>query len=1001
MSMLRFLDRMRSTPPPAEVGAPLPKASFAQPIERGRRLRALDLYCCAGGAARGLMLADLEVWGVDIKRQPNYCGDRFIQGDALEYLRTVYLSEFDFIWASPPCQAYTSLRHAPGEHRDADLVASTREALIRADLPYVIENVVGAPLIDPITLSGDLFELGTHPYPEGWRLERRRLFEASFPLTAPAPRRRDDRPVVGIYGGHFRDRRRAKGANHRPNSNIPSELGYKAMGIPFGSMTTAEISDAIPPAYSRYIAEAWLKHAVIPSPAREAPPLIVAKPIGPPKLAAGSRARAKASIITLSAEPQLELELEPEPEPPAIFQVDGVEVVYCATRDKAEVLILEMIADAGGRPVALDIETTPVLPERQRLEALRLERAVVHAETLAAGRALKAAQKAQKAQAKGNGHDDVAVLEGALRALLRQEKHLSAQVEYAESAGLDPRRSHIRLAQLYGGGSRAAVIDIFRTGQSVLCALQGVDAVVHNLTFELACLGHVGVELGEKSHDTQQAAKLALGLHKSGLAAVVKHYLGEELDKDPQESDWSTPILSIDQRRYAARDVIWLWRLCPPLFRSIAPQVSAYKVQVAAAPAIARMNRAGVTLDLAKHAEALEAFADEDALACAAYRKACLELNPPRPDLAAKVPRSDGEVAAFLKSILTEEELRRWRRVDRPWELSTARPELRKAIHYPAVAPLIELSELDGLRLSFGETLRHFVSPVTGRLHPSYQLCGAPTGRSSCSRPNIQACPRNPEIRALFRAAAGYVFAAADYHCMEVRVAAPFFDDLQLAAVFERGEDPHKITAARVTGKPIEDIGDGEERNKAKSTNFGIIYGISAGGLIEQIWKQSRVMVGMTEAEGLLIAFEQLYPDLMAHRREYVRVCQVRGAIVIDANWREGRGRIVPFARLPADQTPKTCACNYPIQGLSADICMKAIADVDRRLREEGVDGRLVGWIHDELIVEVRERDAGQVRALLKDAMEKAFLEVFPKATLLNLVEVKTGENWAAVKEKR
>jgi DNA (cytosine-5)-methyltransferase 1 len=233
---------------------PRPTIEAAAVVETKRQPRALDLYCGAGGVTRGLQQAGFHVTGVDIIPQPRYCGDAFAQMDALEYLKTADLSQFDYIAASPPCQRYTSIRHAPGKHRDADLVDLAREALIKIGKPYVIENVPGAPLIDPITLSGSMFGLGA----EGWRIERKRLFEASFPIAVP-PRQEDDRPVVGIYGGHFRDRRRGKGENHRSDSNVPSELGYQAMGIPFGSMTTAEISDAIPPAYSKFIAEQWLQ----------------------------------------------------------------------------------------------------------------------------------------------------------------------------------------------------------------------------------------------------------------------------------------------------------------------------------------------------------------------------------------------------------------------------------------------------------------------------------------------------------------------------------------------------------------------------------------------------------------------------------------------------------------------------------------------------------------------------------------------------------------------
>ena len=132
--------------------------------------------------------------------------------------------------------------------------------------------------------------------------------------------------------------------------------------------------------------------------------------------------------------------------------------------------------------------------------------------------------------------------------------------------------------------------------------------------------------------------RLTIGASKCSLARAVKHYLKVDLDKDLQASDWATPSLTDDQLRYAARDVIWLWRLCPPLFKDLAPQVSAYRIQVAAAPAIARMNTAGIAIDLDQHAETLRALAERDAIACAGYQDACRAMG--RPELAEKVPRS-------------------------------------------------------------------------------------------------------------------------------------------------------------------------------------------------------------------------------------------------------------------------------------------------------------------------------------------------------------------------
>ena len=706
----------------------------------------------------------------------------------------------------------------------------------------------------------------------------------------------------------------------------------------------------------------------------------------------------------------------------APFEVDGVTVVICQTYAEAEALTAEMIADAAGKPVALDIETHPTKSERERLAALKAERAAINAEAIAYR---KAAKKAGAPQPEID-----AVTEEANAKL----KVLDHKIDYAKPAGLDPHRANIRLLQLYGGSARAAVIDISKAGVEALGLLQGVDAVIHNAPFDLAFLDHAGVTLGRvhdtqqaarltigaskcglaaavkfylkatldkepqasdwaapeltedqirdavihnapfdlafldhagvtlgRVHDTQQAARLTIGASKCGLAAAVKFYLKATLDKEPQASDWAAPELTEDQIRDAARDAIWLQRLCRPLFQDLGPQASAYKIQAPAALPIARMNNAGIMLDLDAHAGAMQAFAEADAVASAAYREACVEIG--QTELAAKVPKTAAEIVAFLNVVLTEAELANWPRTKKTGALSTGKAALSLAAQYPPVPPLIELSTLNGLRLSFGEPLRFRVNPVTGRVHPHYQLAGAQTRRSTSSEPNIQGTPRDLRIRALFRAADGYVFYAADFHCMELRATGLFFEDPALNGVFERGDDPHTLTASHVTGKPPEEITDAE-RSSAKNTNFGTIYGIGPASLVWQIWKNYRRRVSLDEAENLLVVFERLYPTTIAHRREYAHACQVKRHIIIGPEWREGRGRIVPLARLPEDQSPTTCAYSYPIQGICADVCMKAITDVDRRLREQAIDGRLIAWIHDELIVEAREADAAPRRLL-------------------------------------
>lgn len=221
-------------------------------------MRILDLFCGAGGAAMGLHQAwpEAEIIGVDMKQQPRY-PFTFLQGDAL----TICLEGFDFIWASPPCQAHTALKTAWNAKPHPNLVAPIRERLITTSIPYCIENVPGAPLIKSTILCGSMFDLQTKDG-RGY-LRRHRLFETSFPLAPPRPCNHSS-VVIGVYGGHARDRRRAvtvvsKGGGYNRNAGRPSfdlAAAKEAMGIDW--MDSYTLSQAIPPAYSKYIMEQFM-----------------------------------------------------------------------------------------------------------------------------------------------------------------------------------------------------------------------------------------------------------------------------------------------------------------------------------------------------------------------------------------------------------------------------------------------------------------------------------------------------------------------------------------------------------------------------------------------------------------------------------------------------------------------------------------------------------------------------------------------------------------------
>ena len=262
-----------------------------------RQLRALDLFCGGGGATKGLQRAGFHITGVDIRPQKRYCGDRFFQADALTFpldtcSRCRRVMDFgcdcglqqpwDLIWASPPCQAHTALRSLHPEREYPDLIPETRRRLVESGIPYVIENVPGAPLGETgclIMLCATMFGLRTK---DGTgEVRRHRLFECSFsiPLRPACQHNRETITVTGAHGppGLSRERQRetmsdvGSGTHTRywrrtmsvagstPQANEgnkvrrtwTTEQAREAMGIDW--MPMKSLSQAVPPAYSEWI----------------------------------------------------------------------------------------------------------------------------------------------------------------------------------------------------------------------------------------------------------------------------------------------------------------------------------------------------------------------------------------------------------------------------------------------------------------------------------------------------------------------------------------------------------------------------------------------------------------------------------------------------------------------------------------------------------------------------------------------------------------------------
>lgn len=215
----------------------------------------LDLCCKAGGAARGYQQAGFYVVGVDIEPQPNYAGDEFRQADALEYVRTIHKAcsptcrdGFRAIHASPPCQHYIRSGMVAKDGRHPDILGAMREALEATGLPWVIENVPGAPMRPDVVLCGSMFDL---------EVRRHRWFESNVSLPHLTPPCDHSRPITGVYG-HPHGKGGARRNGNKPM--LPSDLPTwsRAMGIDW--MTAAEIAAAIPPAYTEFVGGLLMTH---------------------------------------------------------------------------------------------------------------------------------------------------------------------------------------------------------------------------------------------------------------------------------------------------------------------------------------------------------------------------------------------------------------------------------------------------------------------------------------------------------------------------------------------------------------------------------------------------------------------------------------------------------------------------------------------------------------------------------------------------------------------
>ena len=371
-----------------------------------------------------------------------------------------------------------------------------------------------------------------------------------------------------------------------------------------------------------------------------------------------------------------------------------------------------------------------------------------------------------------------------------------------------------------------------------------------------------------------------------------------------------------------------------------------FDIELPLCQVLAEMERAGFLVDrkaLADFGESLTAGID--ALQRGIWELAGHEFN-------INSPKQLGEV------LFDELMLPAGKKTKTGW--STNADILEKLIgKHPIIGDILEYRMLTKLKSTYADGLLKVIS-ADGRIHTNFRMTVTATGRLSSTEPNLQNIPVRRElgaqIRRMFVAAPGCVLVDADYSQIELRLLAHISGDETMQNAFKSGEDIHAVTASQVFGLPLAEVTPAQ-RSSAKAVNFGIVYGISAFSLAQDI------KVSPAEARAYIDAYMQKYHGVREYMDRVIAEAKERGYV----ETLFGRRRPVPELKASNFNTRsfgERVARNMPIQGTAADIIKLAMVNVRRRLRAEGLEARLILQVHDELIAECPEREAERVAAL-------------------------------------
>lgn len=524
------------------------------------------------------------------------------------------------------------------------------------------------------------------------------------------------------------------------------------------------------------------------------------------------------------------------------------------------------------------------------------------------------------------------------------------------------------------------VLEIFRP----LYEHREILKVGQNLKYDLTVLASYGIQLQAPMFDTMLAHYVLQPEQRHNMDYLAEVYLKyqtihiDELIGARGKGQRSMADLTpADICDYACEDADVTLQLKLKLQKEMEENglLSLFnEIEMPLMPVLAKMERTGVCVDT-------KALAQTGTL----FNERLLQLETEIYELAGHQftitsPRQVGEV------LFDELKLNPKAKKTKTGQYSTGEEVLDGLrTKHPIVGKILDHRALKKLLSTYVEALPQLINPETGRIHTSFNQAVTATGRLSSSNPNLQNIPvrgeDGREIRRAFVPEEGGVFFSADYSQIELRIMAHLSADEHLLQDFRDGKDIHAATAARIFKKPLDEV-TRDERRKAKTANFGIIYGISAFGLAE------RMEVSRTEAKELIDNYFETYPRVKEYMENSMQVARERGYVLTEF----GRRRFLPdinsrnaVVRGYAERN----AVNAPIQGTAADLIKLAMVRIDTRFEREGIRSTMMLQVHDELNFSVLPDELERVRTIVMEEMEAAYTMQVPL-----IADCGVGQNW-------